>query len=223
MRHRGGRLRLGYRHTVLAPVSTSNSIIFAVNRETGKFEFSHYNPSMTKGAISYEEIANLLQELEPMVKPIFNSPVISFLKWYQKIHPFVVIAVMISWILLIVFGTRENDVKIYIVIPAIAGTFLAWIVIVLLINCIAVGNIKDLMEESKHKIMSYIQPRNQSMRGKGYFWVVPTRFPYWLELWVEGAPMQAVSMEQQYGIPIRQEVPYYYPASNQVSPLMQSP
>ena len=232
MRYRSRPLRLGYRHNVVVPVSTNNAIIFPVDRSEGKFDLSSYDPAMTRGMVSSEEVASFLQELEPMIKPIFNSPVLSFLSWYQKLHPFAMIALFFVWIIVIVLGARSGSLKVFVILPAVFVAFMAWIGIVLIINCNAVSNVKNLIAESKSKIQSYVQARNQSMRGKGYFWVAPTQFPYWIELWVEGAPMMAVSMEQQYGIPIREEVPYYYPSnqpshfnypSNQHSPAMYSP
>ncbi len=91
------------------------------------------------------------------------------------------IGIVIVWIIAIVYGTQKGF-QIFLIPPGIFVAFVAWIGIVMIINCVAVANVKDLIAESKNKIMPYVQARNQAMKGKGYLWVTPIQFPYWLEL-----------------------------------------
>ncbi len=222
---RGGKLILGYQHKVVVPSSTQKIIIFPVDQKKGKFNTSLYDPAMTRGRISREEISRFLEELDPMVKPIFNSDMNSFLKCYQAAYPFLFLGVAIVFILTIILGISKGKFHTFFIAAAIFATFWFSIVIVSIINCIHCAGVKRKMEESKTKIMPLIIAKNPEFKRNGYYWVAPHRFPYWLELWVDEAPTQAASMERQYGIPMREEVPYYHPSSNstQVSPIMYSP
>ncbi len=223
---RGRKLILGYKHSaVTVPSSTEKIIIFPVDRTKGKFSLQFYDPAMTKGRIQREEIERFFEELDPMVKPIFNTKMNSFLKCYQTIYPFLAIAIIIGFLVGMFMGIRSETPYGFFIGPAIFMAFWLSLVAILIINCSHVAGIKRKMDESKAKIVPLMIARNPEFQRKGYFWVSPNNFPYWIELWVNDAP-QMMTIEQQYGIPMREQVPYYYHPvsnSNQVSPMYYSP
>jgi len=227
MRHyhggRGRKLILGYQHKVVVPSSTTKIIIFPVDRVKGKFSLQFYDPAMTRGRVSREEVARFLEELDPMVKPIFKTRLISFLKCYQTMYPFLAIGMVIGFMIGMIMGFLSGSFKIFLVFPALFAAFWLSLVIILIINCSHVAGVKRKIDESKARIMPFVIGRNPEFQRKGYFWAAPHNFPYWIELWVDEAS-QMVSMERQYGIPMREEIPYYHPSnSNQVSPIYYSP
>ncbi len=222
---KGGKLILGYQHKVVVPSSTQKIIIFPVDRVKGQFDINLYDPAMTTGRISREEIAQFLQEIDPMVKPIFSSDMNTFLKRYQKAYPFLVAVVVIVFILAMALGISKGIFYTFFIAAATFVTLFLSLISVSIINCIHGAGIKRKIEESKTKIMPLIIAKNPEFKRNGYYWVAPHQFPYWLALWVDEAPTQATSMERQYGIPMREEVPDDHPSSRSthISPIMSSP
>ncbi len=211
---RGGTLILGYKHKVVAPSSTQKAIVFPVDLVKGQFNINVYDPAMTRGRISREEIAQFLQEIDLMVKPIFISDMNTYLKRYQAAYPFLVAVVVIVFILAMALGISKGIFFLFFIAAAIFVTFFLSLVTVTIINCIHCAGIKRKIEESKTKILPLIIAKNPEFKRNGYYWIAPKWFPYWLELWVDETPTQATSMERQYGIPIREEIPENDPLSN---------
>jgi len=211
---RGRKFRLGYKHTIVVPPSTKNCLIFPVDRVKGNFNMNFYDTAMTQGRVSSEEIASFLQELDPVVKPIFNSRMNSFLKFYQrKLHPCFMLGLVVLFALGVFFMTR-GALKLFFVLPGVFAAIFLSTVIIMIINCLHVANVKSLIKESKDKIMPIVLSKNTDFKRKGYFWVAPHNFPYWIELWTEEASnmrvqygLQGMSLPQQYGINV-QEIPY---------------
>ncbi len=184
-----------YGHPVTAPSSRDGALVFPVDRQKGKVEYWMYSPAMTQGAISIEEVAEFLQGIDAFVQPIFKSKLMAFTKWF-------------AWILLIGFlgvlglylasmlGFIDTGMPLYYVPLIFAGTVGAIVGIGSVFQCILMCYAKKKTQEAKEKIQPYLQYHNGRFQARGYFWVAPVHFPYWIELWRE-TPAQGMPVMQQ--------------------------
>ncbi len=165
---------------IAVPLSSENIIIFPVDKAKAKFSLQCYDPAMTMGRISKEEIESFFKEVNPLVDSIFNSQMSLYTKHFQKLHPFVLVFLMA---LAICAG-----IPMFIVFPVVFGAFYISHVMTQRINCAHIENEKNLIREAKHKIMPILLANNPHFKRKGYFWAFPMHFPYWIELWVDEIP-----------------------------------
>ncbi len=233
----GGGVRYGYRHDVVVPTSREGVIIFPTNKTTGRMDYSMYQQVMTQNLISNEEVASFLQGVDAFVQPVFKSDFLDLM----KIGPWIF---MVAMIVLIIFmlgstmGFIRTSLPFY-QIPMLVSVIIVILAIFLSVaNCVVVAHVKRKIKEAKEKVQAYILQYNSAFQARGYFWVAPANFPYWIELWtantnqgmsagmvVNTQPMGGFNMQQQYMMLPQQQTPSYignYGAGSQFnSPLQQ--
>ncbi len=211
-----------YGHPVSVPSSRDGALVFPVDRQKGKVEYWMYSPAMTQGAISIEEVAEFLQGIDAFVQPIFKSKLITFFKWFPCIF-FLGFIGTFGLYFACMFGAITTDVPVYILPLVFAGTILSLAAFAAVIQCMLNSHIKKKTQEAKEKIQPYLQYHNGRFQARGYFWVAPVHFPYWVELWREtpaqGMPMVSgvIQGEQVYV----QETPNYGIGGVELQPRMQ--
>ena len=192
----GRELRLGYKHHVEAPESTEKCTIFPVDKTKGEFSMDFYDPEITRGRISCEEIARFLREIDPIVKPMFHPRINLFFKCFDKVQTFWVFG-CVGLLFLGAFLERYVGPVYFSVLWFIFMGFFISTALVLIFNCVYVAIVKYLLRKSRDKVIPIVQAKNPDFQRKGYSWVVPEiYFPYWIELWEEGSGI--VNIEQQY-------------------------
>ncbi len=181
----GGRkkLRLGYKHKIKAPESSEDCIVFPVNKKDGYFERSVYDPEMTNGRISEEEIANVLRELDAIARPIFNPRLESCLRCFKKSNKPLFFALWCLTFLTFIFGNYIKEFDLFMVVWFLGMTFFITTFLVIIFNCFYIGVIKLLLWRSKKLALPIIEDKNPDFLRKGYYWAIPQDFPYWVELW----------------------------------------
>jgi len=179
-----GAYSYGYPATV--PSSREGALVFPVDRQNGKVEYWMYSPAMTQGAISIEEVAAVLQGVDAFIQPIFTSKLITFLKCF----PWIILPVipgMFVFFFACTFGLIIIDMPFYLFPIMISVTMVVLIIVAAVFQCLLASYIREKTKEAKEKIQPYLQLHNDTFQARGYFWVAPVHFPYWIELWRESS------------------------------------
>ncbi len=198
---RRGGIHFGLRHhNVIVPASRAGATVFPTNKTTGRIDFSMYHPPLTQSLISDEEVASFLQGVDAFVQPVFKSDFID----RMKIIPWIFLGLLIL-LAIIIMGIIMEFIKTSIPIYISPLIFFGGIVILGTFFQIAhyfmVVHVKRKIKEAKEKIQAYLLQYNGAFQAKGYFWVAPANFPYWIELWkaTEMSAGMAVNTQQPMG------------------------
>ncbi len=181
-----------YGYPVTVPSSIDGALVFPIDSRKGKVEYWMYNPAMTQGAISIEEVAEFLQGIDIFIKPIFKSKFMTFLKWFPLVI-FLAIVGMFIFFFLCIFGLVAINIQLDFFPAMIFITMVVLVIVAATSQCVLSSYVRKRTQEAKEKIQPYIQLHNGNFQQRGYFWVAPVHFPSWIELWrespVDGIPV----------------------------------
>lgn len=216
--YKEGELSYKFKHTAVVPMSREGAIVFPTNKTTGKIDYSMYQPTMTKGVIPIDEIANFLQGIEAFVQPIFKSNLEALQSRLWTI--FLVVLVVV-----VIFTGADIGGLLNTGLSESAISVIALLIIVILgvglfvYNHVAVTDVRKKIQASKEKILVYLQQYNGPFQAAGYMWVAPENFPYWIELCTatpdQGMsvgivqPMGGLNIQQPYMMLPQQQTPGY--------------
>ena len=187
-------------YQIPVPPTTQYTIVFPMNVWAKKYDSSFYNPGLTDGRATQEEIDQILREVQEIKKP-FNRKLVCAL-WLYILGLIGCIALMILGIIDSVgtteyvyvdgyWETVENDNTGELVGSILGGIFGAFFVIGIFV-CYAT----KINKASRVPIQALFDRVNPNFTSRGLRWHMPVHFPRWVELWKD-----YVSLGQPTGQP----------------------
>ena len=176
---------------VPVPPSTQYTIVFPMNIWAKQYDSSFYNPGLTDGRATQEEITNVLREIQEIKKP-FNRKIVCAL-WLYILGLLGVIALMVVGIVGSVGGTDyeyvytdgywhyeyvDND-NTGLLVGAIIGGIFGMIFVIFVFACYVAKTSKA----SRIPVQALFNRINPDFSTRGLRWHMPVHFPRWVELW----------------------------------------
>ena len=150
------------------PSTTDTIIVFPLNIKIQQFDTASYNPTITQGKSSLEEIKKVLEDIESSRKPLHRSlELIVFL--YIILECLAIVALVFS---AIISKSSEFTILRYLVF------IIVLIVLTLVMNKAILKNLKKQKKAAEDVLVNY----RPDFASKGLNWIVPEGFPRWIEL-----------------------------------------
>lgn len=153
-----------YRPQIITqPVTSASTIVFSYKKGIWKFDTSSYDPKMTNGRVSLDEINQLLDEVIVPVNKYIDKLLLYRYTWLIPI-------IVILMPLLLIYAFYE---------------------------CFTESCRRKAEIEMKKKVRAILKEKGSHFTQRGLRWVVPARFPDWIELWTGEEAKQKPIMTQQ--------------------------
>lgn len=158
-------------HTIISnPASTPQRLIFPL-KPNQQFDTSFYNPAMTSGGASPEEINQVLTEIQAARQPIMAK--------IMSIQQCFILLIALSF-----FGMMGLTIFLILSRSPLAGvlSFFLGLILIGLSPLILRSKTAKLTQESKAAVQQVLDQYNSYFTLRGLRWVLPDRFPRWIEL-----------------------------------------
>jgi len=165
---------MDFDNPVPAPKSSSTCLVFPFSSLTNQYDSSFYDPTMTDGRATYEEVSQILIELQDS----YNEIIADMRSATMKLM--ILGLLIVPLVCLIFVKTLRFLYQSYID----EGTFAIAIALICTYfagRCFSSAQARNQTERetAPHKIFAQA---NQSFVPKGLRWVVPLDYPWWVEL-----------------------------------------
>lgn len=207
------------RRIVIIPPSTDRTIVFPYNWWTRKFNSTHYFPGMTNNAAPTEEITQFLEEIQRQLADYHSAAghkcirIMAFGIILIFIAFGVAIPVSISSMAKTVSAGESSGFP--TVIPIAFGILFGYLFLFIILNAIFAARGRSKLREVKESVTTFILQRSADCKQRGFAWILPTNFPYWVELWridsmqsmqpmqapYTAVPMQQLGLYNNLGVP----------------------
>lgn len=162
------------------PPTTKQTIIFPSIDLESKFRYRFYNPKLTNGKASKQEITEVLTDIEKITKPYSG-------KIRRASYYYFLAYVILSFIALLYFLITADD-KSGVFNDALLAFFAGLGASILLLFLY----LRIIEKKMIRKCHETIKKHNEKFVSKGLTWHLPADFPRWIELWKDYAKPQDV-------------------------------
>ena len=188
---------------VPVPATSLYTIVFPLDGFKSQYDASFYNPGLTDGRATQEELNQVLREVEAVKKP-FSSKVVCAL-WLFLLGFLASLAVMIAVPIICSgtgyfdeYGYYHDDTNVGGMLAGIFGGLFAMIFVI--VYFIVYANRKT--KETRVAVQALLDRVNPNFTSRGLRWHLPLHFPRWIELWKDYIGQAGVynppTMTQQY-------------------------
>jgi len=176
------------------PITNPYTIIFPGDKNTKGFDVGAYNPALTDGRASNEEINQALKEIESVRRPFYKKMLVSI-----STYVFALIFGVIAYIGLTSYLNKNHSTFAnYLIYPFIIYIFGSVVFFIM--------SIKKNRMNGRKAALEIVSKYNLIFASKGLRWHLPVHFPKWVELWKDylGQPNPQTSFytpPPEYGAP----------------------
>ena len=208
-------------YAVQTPATSDCTVIFPQNIWSKNFDASFYNPALTGGRATLEEINQVLAEVTVLKKP-FHRRIICAV-WLYVLGLIACIALMVVVPILSVPDYDDDDYDDYddsdtMMFVGIFGGLFGMIAVIV----IFIVYVRRTMKATRVPVQAFFDGINPNFASRGLRWHAPLHFPRWVELWKDYVGQAAVAqpnyqppaVNQQYqNYPIANGTPYQMPGA----------
>ena len=169
-----------HRPRIIIPPTTDQTLVVPTNMYTGKFNTVFYSSGWSQDRIPSTELVQFLTPIEDLIQA-YIQPTLSSIIRVLVFLPFIFALVLIIGAP-IAFSTARDPFQVPRIIPAGVALVFGSVIILIVFACILNGRRAAQRPGMLSSVQSYIAQNEATFKAKGFYVVLPTHFPYWIEI-----------------------------------------
>ena len=185
------------------PTTSLYTVVFPLEVRRSQYDTSFYNPGLTDGRATQEELNQVLREVEAIKNPF--SKKLTCALWLFIFGFFTSLVVMITVPVICSgnpyydnYGYYHDDTNVGGMFAGIFGGLFTMIFVIVYLIIFISRNTK----KSRAAVQTILDRVNPNFTSRGLRWHLPLHFPRWIELWKDYVGQASVytppTMTQQY-------------------------